>query len=686
MTGKKNVVSFVLLIVISFLAAGRVRAEEKIKLHEENFSADYELKGLFSSCQIYFQVGDWEVQKAEATILYSASALAKEEVSDFTIFLNEEPIYSQKILLTASETKELTLALPQRLLKQGANSIRVESYIRTNDGDPCSENISTASWMVVRKDSHVSIAYQPAVRCANVADVFRQMTSIEGLENEMSGVFLPQNPTERELTAAAYLLSGISANAILDYDKMALVKVGESKDISPYRYGTYISEYEKLPDDIEVLLTKEQKAAAQESAVIGFVKTKEGTDLLVVTGKDEAAMENACRLFGNKPNMEQTKSVWRKVTAAENVNVIRSPVDSHRLTRTGSYVSGPFAQSASFTVPMSANQSIAAGSEAIIHFRYAQNLDFDRSLVTVYAEDVPIGSKKLEEENADGDSLKVHIPNNLSLTGNFALRVTFDLEIKNLACDIRRQDMPWAYVTNESTVSLNTEEIPWLLFDYYPGPFIHEGKLNRLVVILPLKEGPEDLDALRKILLTLGRYQTDNSGTVRVSRTDQVGDISQSHVISIGCLADSPMARQLNDQLYFKFSAKGTTFRSNEKMQIEANYGAALGTAQLFYSPYSQDKYALLMVSGVTKEGMSKAADYLGNVQKNWQIYGDGYVTDGELIYCHRFGKDNGKRDSLFMDLTEQDGTVILLVFGGSVLLLMILSLMMIWMKHRRVK
>lgn len=684
MIGKKIICSFALIAAMSLLLAGNVNAEEKTELHEENFSVDHDLKGLFSSCEEYFQVGDWEIKDAKATIIYTATTLVRQEVSDFTVSLNGEPIYSQKVPLTAGETQELTITLPQRLLTQGANSIRVESYIRTNDDDPCEDDISTASWMVVRKDSHVSVSYKPTVVCGNVADVYRQMTSIEGLENEKSAVFLPQNPTENELTSAAYLLSGISLNAILDYEKMALVEVKEIKDMSAYRYGAYLCEYGRLPDNIKSLLTEEQKAAAEHGSIIAFVKTEGGTDLLVVTGKDAASMQNACRLFGNKSNMEQTRAVWRKVAATEDVNILQTPGAHYLLTQTGSYVSGPFIQTASFTVPMSANKSIAAGSEAEIHFRYAQNLDFDRSLVTVYIGDIPIGSKKLEKDSANADVLKVNIPDDLKITGSFALRVTFDLEMKNLVCDIRRQEMPWAYVTNESTVSLNTEELPWLLFDYYPGPFIYEGKLNQVAVILPVQESKEDLDAMRKILLTFGRYQTDNSGTIRVCRADNMGDLTASNVISIGCLSDNPIVQQINNQLYFQFSPEGTTIRSNEKMKIEANYGATLGTAQLLYSPYSSDKYALLVVSGVTKEGMAKAADYLGSVRKNWQIFGDGYVTDGELINCHRFGADNEKQNSLLFEMTEQSSIAALIILGGSVLLLMTLSLIMIWMKHRR--
>lgn len=683
MRSKIWIVFLAIVLYLSVIPAKTVYAEETEYMHVENFSADYQLKGLFGSCEEYFQVGNWNIGKAELTLFYTSTTLVREEISDFTVMLNGEPIYSQKVPLTTGETKKLTIILPERLLREGVNSVRVESYIRTNEDDPCVDDISGASWMVIEESSYTSISYRPASTCHNVADVYKQLTSIEGLENEMSAIFMPESPTENELTAAAYLLSGISSNAAANYNNLLLINSNSVKDIEEYAYCAYIAEYDKLPVNIRYLLNEEQKEAAKTDAVIAYVKSN-ATQLLVITGSDEQALQNAGRLFGNQTSMEQTKRQWRKVAASEDVSVAADIDDMVYLTETGSYVSGPFRQTASFNIVMNANQSIAANSEVTIYFRYAQNLDFERSLVTVYIADTPIGSKKLERESANKDSLTVNIPNNLNITGNFILQVTFDLEMKDLICDVRRQDMPWAYVTNESTITLRTEEVPWLLFDYYPTPFIQEGRINDVTMILPSQESDEDREAMRQIMLTLGRYMTDNAGTLKVRRADHMGDLTNTNVISIGCLEDNPIVRQLNDRLYFQFSSGGTTIRSNEKMKIEPNYGAVLGTAQLLYSPYSTEQNALLVVSGITKEGMLQAVNYLGSVENNWQIYGDGFVTDGEMINCYRFGPDNSKQDTVLSKLTQQSGTMTLLVTGFCVLILMSISLILIWKKHRR--
>lgn len=681
---KKIAGRLLMLLVLLALPTGEVRAENEEYLHEENFLTDSNLTGLFGSCEEYFQTGNWNIKEAKLTLYYTATNLVREEVSDFTVSLNGEPIYSQNIPLTAGETQKITISLPQRLIKQGSNSIRVESYIRTNEDDPCVDDVSGASWMVIRKESGVAVSYRSNVTCQNIADVYQQITSIEALENKSSAVILPANPTENELSAMANLLGGIAQNAVLHYDNLALVNADGAGRLPDYRYSVYLCEYNRLPAGIRNLLSEEQKKSAEEEAVIVFTKTEEGNDLLIVTGGNAAAFQNACRLFGNPLSMEQTQGSARQVSETENVNVVIDKEEKQLITQTGSYLSGLFEQTASFTIDMSANRKIAAGSQVEIRFRYAQNLDFDRSLITVAIGDTPIGSKKLEKSNANADSFTINIPDNLEITGSFSLNVIFNLEIKDLYCDMRKQDMPWAYITNESTISLRTEEVSWLLFDYYPGPFLYEGRFNQVMIVLPTEESEEDMEAMRSILLTMGRYLIDNAGTMKVVRADHAENLSDYNIISIGCLSQNPIVQQINEQLYFRFSDKGTTILSNEKMRIEANYGARLGTAQLLHSPYGSKDKALLIVSGVNKAGMLQAAEYLGDIQKRWYVYGDGFVTDGEQINCYRFGEDNEKQGTLLTELNGRESAVVLVAIGGGVIILMIISLILIWNKHRR--
>jgi hypothetical protein len=105
--------------------------------------------------------------------------------------------------------------------------------------------------------------------------------------------------------------------------------------------------------------------------------------------------------------------------------------------------------------------------------------------MTVSIGGIPIGSKKLTKEYADGDTATFTLPPDLDVSGNFAVTVSFDLEIKDLQCTPRQDETPWAYISPESMMRVNTKDRTDLLFENYPFPFLKDGSFNQIAVVLP---------------------------------------------------------------------------------------------------------------------------------------------------------------------------------------------------------
>ena len=89
-------------------------------------------------------------------------------------------------------------------------------------------------------------------------------------------------------------------------------------------------------------------------------------------------------------------------------------------------------------------------------FRYAKDLDFNRSLITAYINNIPIGSKNLTEANADNDSVSFSIPKDVTQSNNYNVRIEFNLAINAKECTARDDKNPWAFISNGSYVSLPT--------------------------------------------------------------------------------------------------------------------------------------------------------------------------------------------------------------------------------------
>ncbi len=652
-------------------------------VHQEFFASDYSMTGLFDTTGMNFNSGTWELHEAVFTLCFSVTPLIHFDVSNFSLSLNGQRFYSSRLPQTKGQAQQLEISIPVDLIKQGSNWLEIESYIRTNDSEACTDDISSASWMTVFSDTSVSISYTPAAKIQSVSELYDQFTSVDALENNQSAVFVPPGASDTELTAAAMILSGISANAATGYESISLDGSASEAAITSKKYAIYITRYNKMLPSISALLTSQQVQAVQDGeALLSLVKLKDDCNVLVITANDAGALINAARLLGNRNYMLQIKADWRKLSSAEDVTFTYDLENATRkLTENGTYVHGPFRQEAQFYVQSYPNRVLKTGSAVSLSYRYSENIDFNRSLMTVYVNDVPIGSKTLSKDYAKADSATFYIPADLSVKGNFVVKVAFDLEIADLVCTFRQDEMPWAYVSKESTVTINSADVSSFLFDNYPDPFVKDGRMNNVAVILPASPGPADYEVLSSVLLTLGRFQKDNSGTLRVMYSSNIGDLKESNVINIGRLEQSPVVEQINNQLFFRFSPKGTTIRSNEKMLIEPNYGATLGTAQLLYSPYSTQKRALLVISGVTDNGMLKAADYLGSADNIWKVAGDGFVADSDSVYFYRFKPDNAK---LILPGISQTELWPLAAVGLCVLVLLIISAVLLVGKHRR--
>jgi len=652
-------------------------------VHEEAFLSDHSLTGLFDQCVKNFNTGDWAIKDAVVKLRYTATQLADNTLSSMTLTLNGQIFYSQRIEPSVNgETQELTVALPIDAITEGQNTLTIDTYVRTADSLPCVDDVSKANWMMIFKESIVSIQYLPQAPCDTVAQFYTQFTSIDALENRQSAVVIRPDADNAELTAAALILSGVSGQAQMFYDNMALET---ADDISNSLYRLYVSTYAELPAGLKNALSPEEQQAAQNNAVLALINGGGGSKLLLLTGSDDAALINAARLFGNDSYVTQLRKTWKSVSATDSVLMEKQETQQYLpLTETGTYLKGAFRQSASYYISFPENRLLAYSSQISLSMRYAENLDFDRSLVTVYINDEPVGSKKLEKDKAQGDTVVFDIPSDLNVSGNFSVRVSFDLEIKDLWCTLRQDETPWAWISEESLLKLSTVSADALIFQYYPSPFIKDGSFSDTVVVLPSAFGSADLEALREIMLTFGRYLTDNTGNLSVEKASDTSDFKGDNVISIGRYKNNLIAQQLNDKMYFRFSPEGTTLLSNEKMQIDPSYGASLGTVQLFNSPYGDDKRALMIVSGVSDEGMLLGAAYVGSTDNLWKIYGDGFVTDGEDVFPFRFKEDNAQQQTGLSQLLTRSDLRTVAIAAGLVVLLALTAVILLWRKYRR--
>lgn len=644
-----------------------IQAENAQYHCEQEFSSDHYMRGLFDECTEYFSVGNWDVLEATLTIDYATTQMLNEQKSYYTIFVNSEPVYSAYFTGTKGKEGKIVVPLPAKAIKADQiNSIKIETYIRGKLEDACVDDVATSAWVNVFNSSNVTLKYNCDHDCNTLSQFYEKITSIEAMDNKESMVCVGSEPDEGELTSYSYIVSGISQNAEKEYQNMEMQSISGIDEINK-QYVVYIRKYEKVDQRIKQLLNTQQKECAEKEALVCVLHIGQST-ILLVTGTNQGAIINAGRMIANSEYMSQLNLESKEVTETENYIMEEQSIDQYKdLTEYGVELKGLFKKSAQFSIEYPANRTLVKSSQLSLDFRYSQDLDFEKSLVTVYINEVPIGSRKLTEENADSCTELFDIPADLKITGTFTVDIVFDLQSKTEWCNVLPEDVPWAYISNTSKLKLASIDGTDFYFENYPSPFIRDGVLNKVGVALSESPTKTEVIALGRIMLTLGRFQTSNAGDIRVLCGADENELINYNIIAIGTAVNNDIVR-------------------NNPITDDIGYFEDVGKAQLFISPYSEAKYALMVMTGSDEKSILNSIKWISDTEEMWHVEGDLYITDGEELYCKYISKPEEETISPAVVKERKQATKTFVVIVVTVATLVLLATIMLVLKYRRVE
>lgn len=670
---------FVLLFCCAVQAASAEEAEQKI-VHSLSTQS---MSGYQSMNDQYFELESyWEITKVLLQLQYDASPLVDEQLSSMTLYVNGTPFHSFRP--AAENNQELTVAIPSKLLVEGVNTLSLQGNRTTSTDEQlynvCTVNDERDNWMTVKDSSTISIHYVSKPSQQHISDGYERFIGIDTSKASSHAVVVSDEQSAAELEAALYSIAGLS-KAKSSGDKQIPLLIEGDQEIASKQVVLYISKLAHLPASIKAQLGDTELA---DRAIIKHVQLGGQTMLLVASDSDELLVK-AGRYAANQELMEQTTLAEKYID--EDTDVLTPPVQVSqfiKLTETGDKLTGPMHQEKEYYIALPANQSIAEASKIRLDLRYAQNLNFDRSLVTVLINNKPIGSKKLSEVMANQDMLELPIPKNLDVNGNFTVKAAFDLEIDHTPCTVTQDQMPWAYIDSTSMLQLNTVDRSDLLFNYYPANFMRGGGFNAIAIVMPEQLTEADYRSVANIFHLLGRYAQTNHGEIHVYQ-DSVDEtaLDNKHIIAIGSYQNNALIRKNNEQLYFKFDERGAGFISNEKKSIETEYGKRIGSLQLLPSPYSEG-YGMMLVTGAEPQYYELASQAIASESTLWKLYGDSIVVDKDgHLSAYRF-KEELQQSGGMLPIFERDDVQSFVLSAMLTIIVAIVALLLLTRKHWR--
>lgn len=639
------------------------------------------LTGLGVTANSYFTKPDyWIVKQATLNLNYQVSQLASNQISNITVEINGVKFYS----FTPKKSNTLqseSINIPLDLL-QGSNNIRIIGQIQMSENNALQIDQTPANWLTIYNSTNVNYHYMLQQAQDKISSFYDYFTGADTINNQQCAVTVPDQPTNSELTAATYALSGFS-RTITSEDNSIPICPNSSDRANNSLYRVVIGLYKDLPSEFQQAIDANQlnNAAVIKTMING------NKHYLIITAKTNDLLIKASRYVANKQLMSESQS--SEVTVNKDTQTFTAAIQNngdYQLTTQDLTVVGSGHQEATFFVNMPVNLTNAAGSLIKLNMRYAKNLDFSRSLMTVYVNNQPIGSQKLNASDANNDSVTIKVPANTALNGQFVVRVAFDL-VQSGTNNSAQTDAqtPWATVESSSVAYIRSKPVLSQLFSNYPSLFLNNDAYDNLVIVRPSKMNSDYFETLSNIFNLFGSYTLSNTGKITYQTGIPDEDTCKNHnMIVIGTPQSTPFIKKLNKHLYMKYNSNYQYFLSNEKMSIAPSYGRNIGTAQLLRSPYNGD-LAILAVTAPASEDVLLASTQI-NFQKNIQQYnGDTIVVDhNNNHYGYRFKKKKSvaQDENFGQQVQAHISTIAYFALALIVVIVIVFMLIMIFRKH----
>ncbi len=670
----------IVLLFVSQITATKAFAADNQTYTQQFQNSTTTLSGKSVESNMYLTKMDyWDVKKVTFNFNFQVSQLAARDISDITVSLNGVKFYSfRPSKKTGLQTK--VIDVPVRLLG-GSNKLQIEGQILSSDNNNNYQLSQTpANWLTIEKGSNVDFEYNLKEADNNIKSFYDHFSGQDTISYSRSRIATADEPTAYELTASMIALAGESRIITTTNDQIPVVKMN-NMDVKDNDYVMVVAKYNHLPQQLK------SQISSDEINNRGIIKTfyDKNKHYLIVTAKTGTLLKRAARFVANAELMKETSQSTEYVsndtdtfTSSLHDNGIKS------ITSTTDTITGAGHRESNYLISLSNDRTNADGSEVYLNFRYSKNLNFNRSLVTVRVNNTTLGSKKLSSIRANGDTLTVKVPRNLSLGNSFTISVAFDLEMKDQNTSDNSQT-PWAEIDTGSKMYVKSKRSNDLLFTNYPTLFINNETYDDIAVIAPNYLSNDDFKTITNVFNLIGNFAKSNTGNIQFySKMPSKSVLRNKNVIVIGTPQNNPMIKKLNSKLYFKYSNDFSRIVSNEKLSIEHNYGKTIGTAQLLRSPYN-DKRGMMVVTGANDDAVYLASTQI-NFQDNIQQYsGDGIVVDqNNTHYGYRFKKNKAIDKSLTAKQLISDNTqlIIYLILALIVILMIGIAVFLVMRKQ----
>lgn len=618
--------------LFSKLEINSVKDENKENIKYFKLNNDIVFKGLFSDYTWYFKVDKmWDTESVNLDFLYSVTQIIdKSKDATITFSLNGTPFYSQKVFYTETNLQNIKLQFPKNLIKEGINDLKIEGYCRITD-KPCSDDVNNANWITIGNQTNILAKFKNRETSNNISQFPYPFYRVNENRGEDCLILIPDNYKESQLTAALMLAAYFGRiNEYGEY-RPIIRKLADNKEKFNGNI-IYIGNYENMPKDYKALYGNSDTDFNTNASIKLVSTNNKANKIMSILSENDELLIKAARALANDKLVTQLQKDNFIINNSTNVIDTKSSKETKLTFKDLGYnelkLVGQFRRNAVISYLLPKNKVLSHGSSINLFTRYSDNLDFDKSLLTIYVNGTPIGSKKLEKDKVNRDELKLEIPSDVTSSNYIEINIAFDLQLENSSCETRQQDMPWALVTGESNFHFSSNDLSFYSFDTYPNPFVFDNKFNNLGLVIPDEISSIELTSLSALFSYMGKEVKDNSGDFTVIKSSNFSDKQYNkNIILYGTPQNNGVIKKVNSNLWFKYNEGYNKLLSNEKLYLSDTFSENISQFQFDISPFNKQT-AILIITSPNEETLRKSLLYLSSSNGIMKAVGDSLVID----------------------------------------------------------
>lgn len=642
------------------------------EVFNQALTSDMIISGVFGDGVINFNVDpNWELAPGSYLDVYMN--YPKDQFfsdSSLSFHLNGVPLQSVPLGKNEAMTNHLRIPLEVDKIQSGANAINIKTFIRTAE-NLCENQTNPANWIVFSKKSYLHLEYKNLAYQSTLSEFpYPYVKSGEDQPVKFKFIYDTAAPNADILDGILGMSSDLGR---LNPFKALNYEFVSPKDYTPDQSAIYIGT--SVPEPLKKWLPK-NTAFPKENLYIYEAQVTPTSQLLFIIATDSSHLKSLSHLLSYKTVVSQMDKNYMTFKPEDFMDYkLESKGDIFTLKDLG-YSSTTFEgtknPSVGYFINTPGNWTIASGTKLILNIRFSTLVDAANSTLTVTVNGIPIGSKTLDSNHANGQTFEFLLPKQVLNANRFNVGLVFSLGGEFDCADLKSTRGFWAYVSNDSYIQFVKSNKKLYNLEDLPSPMVMDQAFKNFNIVLAKNADLNTVKLLADIMSKFGQ-QTLNQGQFKVV-FDQNPKTGNNLVIGT---SQDALIRDSNATAVIPYKTDFSGFSPTEGMVFLSSEAKNYATAQLIYN--KSEKTSTLWISSPTSAGFEWLGKYLTDSGLSTQIKGSAvFVNRNGLLQVYESPESKKESQSEAAPKSEVtratfENMIGFLIFLGSLLFVSVL-------------